>query len=293
MHRTHGNNQPGGGRTDRSRPVPFRDESMLGWPRKILASLLKKIGRQGSSGRQLERLEKRIGYRFNDRSLLRTALSHLSWVNERGGDYNDSNERLEFLGDAVLDLVVSDYLFARFESAREGKLTRLKSSIVSRSALAEQAARIKLEDFVIYSRDNFSELERGKQTMVSNSLEAIIGAIYLDGGLEAARSFVFEKILDSGRSELVYDDFQEAKNRLLHLAQVNFHCQPSYRIVAINGPEHAREFICEVHVAGKLMGHGSGASKKDAEKTAALQAVENLDEILLNTNENNNSEDES
>ncbi len=255
----------------------------------MLSALLGKLGRRGSSGRQLERLEKKIGYRFNDRSLLRTALSHLSWVNERGGDYNDSNERLEFLGDAVLDLVVSDYLFARFESAREGKLTRLKSSIVSRSALAEQANRIELEKFVIYSRDNFSEFERGKQTMVSNSLEAVIGAIYLDGGLEAARSFVFEKILDGGKCEVGYDDFQEAKNRLLHLAQVNFHCQPSYRIVTINGPEHAREFVCEVSVAGRLMGSGSGASKKDAEKTAAMQAVENMADLVLNTNEDNSS----
>ncbi len=266
---------------------------MLGWPKKMLAALLRKLGRQESSGRQLERLEKKISYRFNDRSLLRKALSHLSWVNERGGDYNDSNERLEFLGDAVLDLVVSDYLYARFKNAREGKLTRLKSSIVSRCALAGPAARIELEKFVIYSRENFSELERGKQTMVSNSLEAVIGAIYLDGGLEAARSFVFEKILDSGKCEVGYDDFQEAKNRLLHLAQVNFRCQPCYRIVAINGPEHAREFLCEVRVAGKLMGSGSGACKKDAEKAAAMQAVNNLDEILLNANEDNSSDDDS
>jgi ribonuclease-3 len=213
--------------------------------------------------------------------LLKKALSHLSWINEQGRDYSESNERLEFLGDAVLDLVVSDFLYARFESAKEGKLTRLKSSIVSRSALAEQAEKFKLGDYIIYSRDNFADLERGKQTMISNSLEAIIGAIYLDGGLEATRTFVFEKILDSGRGEVGFDDFQESKNTLLHLSQVNFRCQPNYRIVAINGPEHAREFICEVRVAGRLMGKGSGASKKDAEKTAAMQAVEEMEKMDL------------
>ena len=263
---------------------------MLGWFGKLLSALRKVNFTNTSLTRQLARLERHIGYRFNDRELLKKALSHLSWVNEQGGEYSDSNERLEFLGDAVLDLVVSDFLYARFETAREGKLTRLKSSIVSRSALAEKAARFNLGDYIIYSRDNFADLERGKQSMISNSLEAIIGAIYLDGGLEAARVFVFEKILDSGRGEVVYDDFQESKNTLLHLSQVKFRCQPNYRIVAINGPEHAREFICEVRVAGRLMGRGSGASKKDAEKTAAMQAVEMM-EKLESESENEYQED--
>ncbi|MBW7996278.1 MAG: ribonuclease III [Candidatus Glassbacteria bacterium] len=275
-------NVPGEKPTACFHPVPYQDELMLGWPGKILAVLIGTLrGNKRSSSRQLECLERQIGYRFNDRVLLFKALSHLSWVNDQGGDYADSNERLEFLGDAVLDLVVSDYLYARFESAREGKLTRLKSSIVSRSALAAQAAKFGLEEHVIYSRDNFTELERGRQSMISNCLEAIIGAIYLDGGLEAVRSFVFEKILDSGWGEVVYDDFQEAKNTLLHISQVNFHCQPNYQIVAKNGPEHAREFICEVRVAGRLMGSGSGASKKDAEKQAAMHAVERLEKLEL------------
>jgi len=235
---------------------------MLGWFAKLLAVLSKIRIRSSSLTRQLARLERNIGYRFNNRDLLVKALSHLSWVNERGGEYSQSNERLEFLGDAVLDLVVSDFLYARFDTAKEGKLTRLKSSIVSRSALADQAAKFKLGDYIIYARDNFTDLERGKQTMISNSLEAIIGAIYLDGGLEAARIFVFEKILDSGRGEVVFDDFQESKNTLLHLSQVKFHCQPSYRIVAINGPEHAREFVCEVRVAGRLMAAATAPAKK-------------------------------
>lgn len=226
--------------------------------------------------KKLGRLEQTIGYDFKDIKLLETALSHLSYVNETGLSYNDSNERLEFLGDAVLDLIVSEYLYGRFHTAREGELTRIKSSIVSRSALARNAARFKLEDYLIYSKESFSDLRRGKKTIISNSLEAIIGAIYLDGGLPAARTFIYDKLLDSGKAKLSFDNLQEAKNSLLHISQINYHCQPSYRIVEVSGPEHAKQFVCEVTINGKILGRGVGSNKKESEKKAAVQALEYL-----------------
>ncbi|MFH1069276.1 MAG: ribonuclease III [Candidatus Glassbacteria bacterium] len=252
---------------------------MLAWPFRIVRNLFTSGRTRKDREKKLSRLEQSMSYSFRNKKLLETALSHLSYVNETGGNYQDSNERLEFLGDAVLDLIVSEYLFSRFNSAREGKLTRIKSAIVSRSALAARADRFHLDEFVIFSRDSFADLKRGRKSVISNSLEAIIGAIYLDGGLSAARRFVYGKLLDSGKTELGLDSLDEAKNTLLHLTQVNFHCQPSYRIVKITGPEHAREFICEVKIKERIMGRGAGPSKKEAEKKAAVQTLEQLSEM--------------
>ncbi len=245
-------------------------------PFRFISKLFKAGRPRDDRKNKLGRLEQTIGYCFKNVKLLETALSHLSYVNETGLSYNDSNERLEFLGDAVLDLVVSEYLYTRFRTASEGDLTRSKSSIVSRSALAKKAARLKLEDYLVYSQESFPDLRRGWKTVISNSLEAIIGAIYLDGGLLAVKTFVYDKLLDSGKAELSFDSLQEAKNSLLHLSQINYHSQPSYRIVEVSGPEHAKKFVCEVMIKGKILGRGVGSNKKESEKKAAVQALEHL-----------------
>ena len=249
---------------------------MLARPFRFISKLFGAGRPRDDRRKKLGRLEQTIGYYFKDIKLLETALSHLSYVHETGLSYNDSNERLEFLGDAVLDLIVSEYLYEQFRTAREGEMTRIKSSIVSRSALARKAARFKLEDYLVYSKESFSDPRRGKKTVISNSLEAIIGAIYLDGGLLAVKTFVCDKLLDRGKAELRFDNLQEAKNSLLHLSQVNYHCQPSYRIVEVSGPEHAKQFVCEVTIKGKILGRGVGSNKKESEKKAAVQALEYL-----------------
>lgn len=259
---------------------------MLARPFRFVAALFKSSRPTENRIKKLSRLEQSVGYTFKDHKLLETALSHLSYVNENEGQYSDSNERLEFLGDAVLDLVVSEYLFARFGSFREGELTRIKSSIVSRRALAARGQQLRLDDYILYSKDSFPDLRRGKVTIISNTLEALIGAIFLDGGFEAAKSFTYNKLLDKGRADFSIDSLQEAKNSLLHLSQVNFHCQPNYRIVEVSGPEHAKEFVCEVRIRDRIMGRGIGSNKKEAEKKAAVQALEQLAEPK--TSENNN-----
>ena len=258
---------------------------MLARPFRFVAGLFKTSRPADNRKKKLSRLEHSVGYLFKEHKLLETALSHLSYVNENAGDYADSNERLEFLGDAVLDLAVSEYLFTRFGSCREGDLTRIKSSIVSRAALAGKGQELRLEDYILYSKDSFPDLRRGKVTIVSNALEALIGAIYLDGGLDAAKSFIYNKLLDRGRADFTFDSLQEAKNSLLHHSQVKFHCQPSYRIVEVSGPEHAKEFVCEVRIRDRIMGRGIGSNKKEAEKKAAVQALEQLAET--ETTENN------
>ncbi|HUU29706.1 MAG TPA: ribonuclease III [archaeon] len=245
-------------------------------PLRFLAALFGTHRPKDNRRKFLSRLERNLGYFFKDLNLLETALSHQSYINESGRKNTESNERLEFLGDAVLDLIVSEYLYSRYLSAREGALTRIKSSIVSRTALARQASKLRLEDYILYSKDSFSSLKRGEVSIISNSLEALIGAIYLDGGLEAARRFVYQNLLGGGKVRLSYDSLHESKNRLLHLSQVNYHCQPAYKVVEVSGPEHAKQFVCEVAVAGEIFGKGVGTSKKEAEKQAAQAALQLL-----------------
>jgi ribonuclease III len=226
--------------------------------------------------KKLSRLEKSLGYSFKDNNLLETALSHLSFINGSGRLHIESNERLEFLGDAVLDLIVAEHLFKAFSGAREGELTQIKSSLVSREALALQAARLELEEYVLYSRDSVRGRQRGLNTIISNCLEAVIGAIYVDGGYEAARRFIHRVILEDGQAHLGVDELLEAKNRLLHLAQVQFGVQPNYRIVEVSGPEHDKSFVCEVTLGREMLGRGEGANKKEAEKQAAQSALGKL-----------------
>ncbi len=246
---------------------------MLGNPLKYLLYLIR--GKTPGRGRRkkLGRLEKSLGYSFRDKSLLETALSHLSFINGSGRPYLDSNERLEFLGDSVLDLVVAEHLFQVFSKAREGELTRIKSSLVSREALATQGARLALDEYILYSRDSIRGRQRGLNTIISNSFEAVIGAIYLDGGFDSARRVILNIMLAGGQANLSIDDMQEAKNRLLHLSQVHYDAQPVYRIVDVSGPEHEKSFVCEVSVGGDILGRGAGANKKEAEKQAAQQAL--------------------
>ena len=265
---------------------------MRAWPFRLICSLFSSRPR-GDRESKLSRLEQRLGYFFKDSNLLQTALSHLSYINETGRKDTESNERLEFLGDAVLDLIVSEYLYTRFHTAREGDLTRIKSSIVSRSALARRASQLKLADYILFAKESFPDLKRGEKTIISNSLEAIIGAIYLDGGLDAARSFVYNKLLDRGKISLSIDRLQQAKNGLLHLAQVNYGCQPSYRIIKVTGPEHARRFVCEVSLKDEILGRGVGVNKKEAEKQAAFQALEKLVERRPRKRKSGSEESES
>lgn len=242
-------------------------------PLKYLFSLIR--GKASGRGRRkkLGRLEKDLGYFFKDINLLETALSHLSFINGSGRPHLDSNERLEFLGDSVLDLVVAEHLFQVFSNAREGELTRIKSSLVSREALAAQGARLSLDEYILYSRDSIRGRQRGLNTIISNCFEAVIGAIYLDGGFESARRVILNVMLARGQASLSIDDLQEAKNRLLHLAQVHYNAQPVYRIVEVSGPEHDKSFVCEAGVGGEILGRGAGANKKEAEKQAAQQAL--------------------
>jgi len=248
-------------------------------PLKVLKNVFGGISPRSDRKKMLSRLERILGYSFKEIRLLETALSHRSYINDNDKRGMESNERLEFLGDSVLDMLVSEYLYRCFPTNTEGELTRKKSAIVSRSFLANKGKSLGLGDYILYAKEAFPSRNRGKSTIISNSLEAIIGAIYLDTGLKAAKKFVSRHFFDQDLADLGFDSLQEAKNRLLHYTQVHYRCQPHYQIVETKGPEHAKQFHCEVSVRGQVCGRGVGLNKKEAEKKAAQQALPLLPEI--------------
>ena len=225
-------------------------------------------------------LEKLLGYHFKDENLLVKALKHRSYVyTEEGSDRIESNERLEFLGDAVLELLVTDYLFRRFEDKGEGDLTQMKSQLVSRNALARQADRLGVGTFVLLSEDEREANGGQRPSILCDALESLIGAIYLDGGLEAARSFVQRVVLTDFDRIVQQDANFNFKSKLLEYSQGMGNGHPRYLVHAEEGPDHDKIFSVEVCITGQRMGWGRGKSKKEAQQMAAKDALESLDAL--------------
>lgn len=221
-------------------------------------------------------LEERIGYVIKYRAYFLQALTHRSYLQFVNDPAMLSNERLEFLGDAVLDLVIGEYLYREFQNLPEGDLTKLRSRLVSGASLARHANDIGLGQFMLLSTSAFNALERGSVTLLADAYEALIAAIYLDGGMSAARDFVYKQIIThSRRDELLHSD-TNYKSMLLEYAQGRKLGVPRYITVNEEGPNHARTFSVEVLVAGVVHGAGQGRSKKEAEQMAAKVAVERI-----------------
>lgn len=222
--------------------------------------------------KNLTLIEENIGYEFKDKALLKLALTHSSYGHElmiRGGR-DENNERLEFLGDAVLELVSSDYLFHNYSDTHEGKLSKLRASLVCEPSLAEAARMIHLDEFILLGRGEKNNHGERRDSIVSDAFEAVIGAIYLDGGIERAREFVLKNVLnDIENKRLFYD----AKTELQVLVQERFQCIPEYETLEEAGPPHNREYTVECRIDGIVYGTGKGNSKKSAQQKAAYQAI--------------------
>ncbi len=224
----------------------------------------------------LRELEWKIDYTFKDPELLYRALSHRSYVSGINGNGLHSYERLEFLGDAALGLIVSEFLYQDNPGFSEGGLTRTKSSLVSREALVRCSEKLDLGKYIlISSTENLLE-GRARLTILSDCFEALLGAIYIDGGIQATRVFIKRFLLDDREAMSPFLEFHQAKNQLLRFAQEKYQVQPQYRIVKAGGPEHDRVFTCEVSIEGTIYGSGFGKSKKEAEKWAAVDALKKL-----------------
>jgi len=222
----------------------------------------------------LDELRMTIGHAFNNIELLKQALTHSSYANESGvsGDY----ERLEFLGDAVLELVVSHMLVDRYPDRQEGELSRMRASAVNKRTLAAIARRLGIGEHI---RMSFGEEKTGgreKDTLLADVFEALVGAIYLDAGLGAAAAFIeryFDMLFAGISKNLLFVDY---KTRLQEIAQARFQATPIYRTVSTSGPDHQKTFVIEVMLNKKVYGRGEGRSKKEAEQNAAQQAHEAL-----------------
>lgn len=218
----------------------------------------------------LGELEEKIGYIFKDKQLLRQAVTHSSYANEMKINRYEDYERLEFLGDAVLELVTSDFLFRERRENSEGRLTKLRASIVCEPALAFCAREISLEQYILLGKGEEATGGRGRDSIVSDVMESVIGSIYLDGGMEEAAAFIHRYVLsDLEHKQLFYD----AKTTLQEIIQQENNGALRYKLVKEEGPQHDKIFDVEAYVGAKLVGTGSGHSKKAAEQQAAYQAL--------------------
>lgn len=236
-------------------------------------------GEDSGQPEALPELESLLGYRFKDPGLLMRALTHRSYVNEREGEGIRHNESLEFLGDAVLGFLVSSRIFHRFPNVSEGDLSKIRAYLVSAANLLHIAEELQLGSYVRLSRGEEKTGGRSKRAIVVDAYEAIVGAIYLDGGVPAASEFVERRMgayLDSlGEGQKTYGDFKSLLQERLHdLGQP----EPRYRVVNEIGPDHRKTFVVHVEVFGQVIAQASGRTKKEAQQEAARLALESLEQ---------------
>lgn len=220
----------------------------------------------------LEKLEGALGYSFHDRALLQLALTHTSYANEHKEEGAGDNERLEFLGDAVLETICSEYLYRRHPEKNEGGLSMLRASIVCEPTLALCAHDFDLSDYLVLGNGENQSGGRYRDSIVSDAMEAVIGAVYLDGGFEAAERFISMHILkDIGEKQL----FVDSKTNLQEIVQAE-EKQINYVLVREEGPDHDKIFTMEAVIDGETAGVGTGRTKKAAEQHAAFEAIKKL-----------------
>lgn len=220
--------------------------------------------------KKLKELEKKIGYGFRDFTLLKNAMMHSSYTNERHLEKYRCNERLEFLGDAVLELVSSEFLFRESPKVSEGELTKTRASMVCESSLAMCARDIGLGDYLLLGKGEEATGGRKRDSITSDAMEALIGAIYLDGGFTSAKEFIHRFVLtDLEDKKLFYD----SKTILQEMVQADSNREITYRLIGEEGPDHNKSFSVEVLIGGESYGAGQGRTKKGAEQQAAYEAI--------------------
>jgi ribonuclease-3 len=224
-----------------------------------------------------EALQDRLGYVFHDRALLQLALTHPSVAHEHNAAL-ETNQRLEFLGDAVLQLVLTRELYEKFPAFDEGPLTKARAKLVNRRTLAERARHLAIGEHLIVSRGEELHGGRERPSALADTYEALLGAIFLDGGFEAARDFILREFQAAFGGLLVIPILENPKGELQELLQAVSPEAPQYHVVSATGPDHDRIFECTVHHAGAELARGQGKSKKAAESEAALAALTRLRE---------------
>jgi ribonuclease-3 len=215
-----------------------------------------------------------INVQFNDIGLLRTAFTHRSYVNEHRGEQIQHNERLEFLGDAVLELVVTRFLFEKYPDNTEGELTAYRAALVNTITISDAAAKLEMNNYLRLSRGEARDTGKARQYILANTFEAVIGALYLDQGYDAAKDFIANHIFPLADEVVSKRLWQDSKSRFQEEAQEHVSVTPSYAILSEAGPDHDKRFTVGVFLREELIAEGEGRSKQEAEQMAAAAALE-------------------
>ncbi len=231
--------------------------------------------------KDLTAFEKKIGIEFSDKKLLKQVFVHRSYLNENPGFLLEHNERLEFLGDAVLELIVTQYLYENFSNP-EGELTNLRSSLVKGAMLSNIAKELGMDEHLYLSRGESRSEGKSRQLILANALEALIGAIFLNQGYEAARKFIQHNLIKHLKNIIENKLYLDPKSHLQELAQEKLGLTPTYKVVTETGPDHSKIFEVGCYIGEKMYAKGNGSSKQTAESAAAAEALAKWKEIKLN-----------
>ena len=225
------------------------------------------------AAKNIEELEKKIKVKFKNPDLLQTAVTHRSYLNENRSYKLDQNERLEFLGDAVLELVVTNYLYGNFPNP-EGELTNWRASLVNKDMLARVSRFLEVENFLLMSRGESKDTGRARDYLLANALEAIIGAIYLDQGYDAAKKFILENIVVNLEEVFENKSYLDPKSHFQEVAQDKNGVTPNYRVISEAGPDHDKKFVVGVYLGDDKVAEGEGCPKQEAQRNAAKAGLE-------------------
>lgn len=227
----------------------------------------------------LSNLENKLGLNFKDKNLLKTAFIHRSFLNEHPKERLPHNERLEFLGDSVLGFVISNYLYKKYPNHPEGDLTNFRSSIVNAKILAKVAQDLVLGDYLYLSRGEEATGGRGRQYILANTYESLLGAIYLDHGLEEATKFITNSLIPHLGQIIKKKLYKDYKSQLQEISQARFNITPSYKLISEKGPDHTKIFEIGAYLDKKILAKGTGQSKQASEQAAAKIVLENLEKL--------------
>lgn len=217
--------------------------------------------------------EQKIKHTFKDQRLVETAFTHRSYLNENRAPGREHNERLEFLGDAVLELVVTEFLFAKYPDKPEGDLTAYRAALVNTQSISDAATVLGMNDFLLLSRGEAKDTGRARMIILANAFEALIGALYLDAGYDAAKQFIGEQLFHKTEEVVAKRLWQDPKSRFQEASQEKTGITPSYQLLDQSGPDHDRRFVVGAFIGETKIAQGEGRSKQEAEQDAAQKAI--------------------
>ena len=219
------------------------------------------------------KFEAKIGHQFKDQRLLESAFTHRSYLNENRDAAREHNERLEFLGDAVLELVVTEFLFAKYPTKPEGDLTAYRAALVNTQSISDAGQKLGMNEYLLLSRGESRDTGRARQIILANAFEALIGALYLDQGYVAAKDFIAKQLFHKTDDVVARRLWQDAKSRLQETAQEKLGITPAYQVLDQSGPDHDKTFVVGAFIGNDKIATGEGRSKQEAEQAAAEKAL--------------------